>query len=38
MQISYVDGTAAVPQALAVVQAVGTIDLLANPTTVVWTT
>jgi hypothetical protein len=38
MQISYVNGGATVPQDLAGIQAVGTIDLLANPTTVVWTT
>jgi hypothetical protein len=38
MRISYVDGGTAVPQDLATVQAVGTIDLLANPTTVTWTT
>ena len=37
IRISYVDGTAAVSQDLATIQAVGTIDLLANPTTVTWT-
>ena len=38
MRISYLNGTTTVPQDLASIQAVGTIDLLANPTTVVWTT
>jgi hypothetical protein len=38
VRISYVDGGSAVTQDLAGIQAVGTIDLLANPTTVVWTT
>ena len=37
IRISYVDGTAAVSQDLATIQAVGTIALLANPTTVTWT-
>jgi hypothetical protein len=37
MRISYINGTTAVPQDLAGIQAVGTLDLLANPTTVVWT-
>lgn len=38
IRISYVDGGAPVSQDLAGIQAVGTIDLLANPTTVAWTT
>jgi hypothetical protein len=37
LRISYVDGTSTVPQDLASVQAVGTIDLLAEPMTVTWT-
>ena len=37
MRISYVNGTAAVSQDLATIQAAGTIDLLSNPTTVTWT-
>ncbi len=38
MRISYSDGVVTVPQDLATIQAVGTIDLLANPTTVKWMT
>lgn len=38
MRISYLNGTTTVPQDLAGIQAVGTVDLLANPTTVAWTT
>jgi hypothetical protein len=38
MRISYLNGTSTVPQDLAGIQAVGTVDLLANPTTVAWTT
>ena len=38
MRISYLNGTTTVPQDLATIQAVGTVDLLANPTTVAWTT
>ena len=37
MRISYLNGTTTVPQDLATIQAVGTVDLLANPTTVAWT-
>ncbi len=38
MRISYLDGGVTVPQDLSNIQAVGTIDLVADPTTVVWTT
>jgi hypothetical protein len=38
MRISYLNGTTTVAQDLAGIQAVGTVDLLANPTTVAWTT
>ena len=38
MRISYVDGAGPATQDLATIQAVGTIDLLANPATVTWTT
>ncbi|MHB1008087.1 MAG: hypothetical protein ACYC1E_02365 [Propionibacteriaceae bacterium] len=37
MRISYADGTGVVSQELASVQAVGTIDLLSSPMTVIWT-
>jgi hypothetical protein len=38
MRITYVDGGSPVTQELTAVQAAGTVDLLAKPTTVVWTT
>jgi len=37
MRISYLDGATTVPQDLATIQAVGTIDLLSNPATLTWT-
>jgi hypothetical protein len=37
MRISYLNGTSTLPQDLATIQAVGSVDLLANPTTVAWT-
>ncbi|HSN11281.1 MAG TPA: hypothetical protein VLS51_04150, partial [Propionibacteriaceae bacterium] len=37
MRISYLDGTSTVSQDLAPIQAVGTIDLVASPMTVTWT-
>ena len=37
MRISYLDGAVTVSQDLPNIQAVGTIDLVADPTTVVWT-
>ncbi len=37
MRVSYLDGTTTVPQDLTSIQAVGTINLLADPMTVTWT-
>lgn len=38
VRITYVSGTATVTQDLPTIQAVGTVDLLADPVTVAWTT